>query len=337
MTTTHNDQTDESTESERRIQAIIKSAGARPKPDPFRKNADKAHLRQVWTEEVRNNRRLKLWKMSVPVGLAAAVLLAVSIGFPKLGNVDQSLGEIVLTQGEVSHTSVELDNQSNFLITGDLLASKSDSSATIRLKDETIVQLAPHTQITLRGASDIWLHKGKIFVDSPGIENHVVIRSSWGEIRDIGTQFEVSLSDDSLELAMREGLTEIKLEGNVHTPIVARSSEREADLVLIESGNIITHTSLKRTARRWDWTRSGAPDYPGGDHDLATIVKWAARQTGRDVSYESPLAILQLKNERVVWPPLQVQGLEAQLTELSETTGFNLVFNDEDIEVSIKR
>ncbi|MEQ9450227.1 MAG: FecR family protein [Pseudomonadales bacterium] len=337
MTDMHNDQIDESTESERRIQAIIKSAGARPKPDPFRKNADKARLRQVWTEEVRNNRRLKLWKMSVPVGLAAAVLLAVSLGLPQLGGMDESLGEILLTQGEVTHTSVEVDNQSNFLRTGDLLASKSNSSATIRLKDETIVQLAPHTQITLRDASDVWLHKGKIFVDSPGIESHVTIRSSWGEIRDVGTQFEVSLSEDSLELAMREGIAEIRLEGNVHTPIVARSSEREADLVLVESGNKITRTSLKRTAQRWDWTRSGAPDYPGGEYDLASIVKWAARQTGRDISYGSSLAVLQLKNERVVWPPVQVQGLEAQLTELSETTAFNLVFSDEDIEVSIKR
>lgn len=331
-----NNSTEASIDPDREIQAIFDKAGAPHTPDEARKSDSRAQLRQVWQQTVSTNKRKQRWRTALPIGLVASIAIVGLIVLRLDLFADPILGQIVYAQGEVQHTSKNGDQLDTSLFTGHMVVTPSDALVTLKLADTTVLQLGPSTQVTIQGESDVWLHYGKIYVDSSGTDQSILIRTPLGEIRDIGTQFEVSLDENSLELAMREGTAELQLADNTSAPVVAASRNLESDLILVEAGGLVTRGVLSPSANRWGWTRQGTPDHPAGEHTLASIVKWAARHTGREIAYDSPMTLLQTKSERVVWPTIKLVTAESQLAELIETSNFELSFSDTKISVSTK-
>ena len=325
------------TQQERQLERLIKLAGEPAVPDAQRKAMHKQQLQQSWRQSVQQQRRRSWARLVLPTGIAASLMLAVYVLVSNTAvPVAAPIAEIVYSIGEVSLGSHE-QRDSDDLYSGDLLVTKADGALTFTLNDQTIVQLDASTQVTLRDEGDLWLHHGRVFIDSPGQNSSVVVHTAWGTLKDTGTAFEVSVSEELLQLAMREGVVELTLNDLDGEVAVASAADGLGDVLTVDADLSLTRGTRSTSSPQWRWARQGTPAFPQGRHALAAVLEWAAHQSGRQLIYASPLVQMRVGNEMVTWPEIEAASLETRLLEISQTIDYELEFSAEDIVVIPKR
>ena len=314
------------TQQELQLQQLMKLAGEPAVANAQRKALHKQQLQQSWRQSVQQQRRRRWGRLMLPTGIAASLMLGVYFLVSNTAEpVVAPIAEIVYRIGEVSLASHE-QRDSDDLYSGDLLVTKADGALTFALHDQTIVQLDTSTQVTLQDEGDLWLHHGRVFIDSPGDRSSVVVHTAWGTLRDTGTAFEVSVSEEVLQLAMRVGVVELTLNDPDSKVVVASASGGQGDVLTVDSDLSLTRKTRSTSSPQWRWTRDGAPAFPQGRHALVTVLEWAAHQSGRQLKYASPLVQMRVGNEFVMWPEIEAASLEARLLEISQTIDYNLEF-----------
>lgn len=322
--------------SDQDLQAMLVQAGDLPKPDPARKAATKAQLKRSF-QSAEASSSPRLWKKTlVPMSIAAALVIGIAASLLLPNTSPPILGEIVFEQGDVQVIQTDGREPNGPLMDGAEVFVPANARATLRLIDQTIVQIAPSSRLTLHAGSELQLDHGRLFVDVNGRGSSVLVRTKWAAIRDIGTQFEVRSTDQALEVAMREGDTEITLTHPPYQTVAATTRAQDADLITVASNASVQRHTIKRNAQRWQWLREGTPSLPAGERVLAKTLAWAARQSGRRIQFDSPLTQLLTEQVTVVWPTISPVGLEPQLAELSKTTAFAIEFTPAVISVTAK-
>ena len=129
----------------------------------------------------------------------------------------------------------------------------------------------------------IELTAGTIYVDSGlGVRtNRFEIATTFGIVRDIGTQFEVSSSPAELRLRVREGLVQLYQDGPR-----AELSGVAGEQVRIDSFGAIDRASFSTYDPEWAWA-SALADVPETDgQPLLGFLSWVARETGRALRFQ---------------------------------------------------
>ena len=319
------------------LERLLKIAGEPPLPDAERKAMHKQALAGIWKNSVRQQRRMRWQKLLVPVGLAASLVLAVVVFVSNTTLPTAApIAEIVYRLGDMGLTGVET-RQDGALYAGDLLVTQKDGALTFSMSDASIVQLDASTELTLQGEGELWLHHGRVFVDSPGLQSSVVIHTAWGTLRDTGTAFEVSVNEQMLQVAMRDGVVELTLQDGGQPAVRAAVENGAGDVLTVDTNMALTRSSRPTSAAQWEWVRRGTPAFPQGSHSLNDVLIWAARQSGRQLAYVSPIVEMQAQTEIVNWPAIKATSIETQLKEFSQTIDYEVVFAAERIEVKPKR
>jgi hypothetical protein len=98
-------------------------------------------------------------------------------------------------------------------------------------------------------------------------------------VTDVGTQFAVELGAERLDVAVREGRVDVSRGAD---EFVAVAGERlrlgENDTAQMDA--IAPHDPY------WDWTASLAPVFDIENKSLLDFLRWAARETGRELVFE---------------------------------------------------
>jgi transmembrane sensor len=90
-------------------------------------------------------------------------------------------------------------------------ASGASPSGEIRLADGSTVRLAPHSAIDVSGTRQVRLLKGEAFFEVVHDERQpFVVEARDFQVRDLGTAFDVRLGADTTDVAVRDGLVEVK-------------------------------------------------------------------------------------------------------------------------------
>ncbi|MEQ9450237.1 MAG: FecR family protein [Pseudomonadales bacterium] len=316
------------------IGRLLNYSGALPKDNEETKQAAKARLERVWLESVAQQRALQRQSRLVRFAAAAIVVMAV-VGLVRnvtlqpepvaLATIVQQTG-VNFTGGDDSATSVFAD---------ELVRTAHQGTLTLMLNNGTVILLDDSTTLTLQGPEQISLLGGRVYVDSPGMDSNVIIDTSWGTVRDIGTQFELDVNAHRMQAALREGSIQMSLFGSAE-PIVAGAADGRGDVVRVDAATMqVSKDTRPTTSPKWDWTRSMVPAFPAGRHSFAAVIAWVARQTGREVSYSRHILETEAQNEIVDWPSIAATGAEATVAQLVETTShFTLSFSETTVEVS---
>ena len=266
------------------VARLLRMAGPRPAVGSDRTERVRTAVHARWRAEVRARRHDRFVRWIVLPATAAAVGIA-AIGLarwlpvhapgdgPKpLAILERVRGPFRLGDGGSAavgapfRPGVEISTGP-----GGLAALKLSSGASLRLGSETTLRLVSATVLDLK--------RGAVYVDSGGVkEGAVTVRTPVGLIRDVGTQFEVLLREDSLRVTVREG--------------VASLGRRNADLE-IQAGTRLTagpHGETSRTAvppnsPDWDWVLEIAPPLHLEDQTLGVFLAWVSRETGWQVRF----------------------------------------------------
>lgn len=285
---------------------LIRTSGRGPTPPPGARERVYAAVHAEWRRNTaseaatpaadrRRTRRpvfdwLGFW---LRPGLAVAAAAAIAIGVGSLVGRSPDVAPVVLaslgrTIGDVSIRTPDGELVSRpaagmALVGGTRLVTGDDAGVALRLASGESVRLNADTEIVLAAAGNVELAAGTLYLDSdPDSANAaaVVVTTRYGDVRHIGTQYEVDVGESRLRVRVREGAVAIATDAE---RVVGNAGEQ----VVVPPGGDAVTTEFARTDPAWEWTAAlamlpEAPAYPVSD-----VLGWVARQTGREVEYAS--------------------------------------------------
>ena len=155
--------------------------------------------------------------------------------------------------------------------------------AAIALTNGIELRLDANTAVTLDSPETLSLGSGALYLDSShrtGPPETVAIVARGTVIRNLGTRYEVRLSEDALRVRVRDG--QVEVESAFGTRKVAPGSQVRVTSSEIQAGPAST------SGPDWDWiVRATQPPQIEG-RPLAEFLAWAEREGGRPIRFADP-------------------------------------------------
>lgn len=279
-----------------RIGELIRAAGKRsvPSEDERRRVLGAAH--RAWQAKVRARRRNRWLALAASVG--GVVVLAAGIAVWPERESETLAASVLRSSGAVEVQSVEsgpwqaLAARDATLAAGARVRSSASGRVSLDLNGISL-RAGGATEFVLDSAARIDLVNGTIYVDSGsrtsggGIE----VATAFGELKDIGTQFEVRSLPERLRLRVREGRVLLS------SPGLPNEIESTAGNELtVDEGGDIRRRPFPSVHADWAWAESLAvmPELNG--RSAREVLAWIARETGRRLEYDDPAAELRARN-----------------------------------------
>jgi ferric-dicitrate binding protein FerR (iron transport regulator) len=156
----------------------------------------------------------------------------------------------------------------HFVETAGATTSVEWNGATLRLDRETRLRIdSAHTATLLRGA--IYYAN-----DRPGVA--VTIHTPFGDVRDVGTRFEIRLGNDSLRVRVRDGA------------VIVRGTTARAGTELVAGRASVTSRSIATSGEEWAWIENAAPPIVLEGKSLDEVLQRIAVEKGLTLQRSGP-------------------------------------------------
>ncbi len=121
----------------------------------------------------------------------------------------------------------------------------------------------------------IVLESGSIYVDFDPAARHgdLVVRTPLGELRHVGTQFDVTVRAGEERIAVREGL--VRVTGHTSTDISAGRA------IVIDATGIRSTDTVQPYDREWGWVEAAMATPAIEGQTAAAFLHWLSRTTGK--------------------------------------------------------
>ena len=223
------------------IAQLIRLAGSRPGPSEEWLARMRVQVHEEWLHSVRQRRRVRRFSV---VAVAAVVIVAVLLILPRETTdpvvPPAMIAQVQAVRGTISPVVAPAAKvpEGTWIETGAGSAISLDwNGATLRLGEDT--------RLRLDSAQLATLERGAMYFD--GHAASVVIRTPLGDIRDLGTQFEVRLREETLRVRVREGRVDL------------RGAVAEAGTELIADRTSLRKGPIAVSGAEWQWIEHAAP------------------------------------------------------------------------------
>lgn len=255
--------------------------------------------------------------------LAATVLLGLLTGLLILRDPGPgSAGEILYASG--AYTIRGSDAPENQITPGAIIRTTTGRML-IDLGHGRTLRVDEGAGLTLRSRSEIWLHGGRIYIDSASGERVSVV-TPFASISDVGTQFEVSVDGEALVVATREGAVNVQLGDEA---LLSRARPGQGEILNIEALELVMRTPVSTTGERWSWTQQARPLFPVQDRTVLEYLQWSARETGKTLRFSTPLAAQQAGLRPLFGRLGKADADPETVLRVLATSGFTLVPGEE--------
>jgi ferric-dicitrate binding protein FerR (iron transport regulator) len=159
----------------------------------------------------------------------------------------------------------------------------------LRWHDGGSLRLDENSRLELVSASAVRLTAGNLYVDyditssNGGAASKLAVQTPAGDVAHIGTQFIVSVASDEVVLSVREG--QVRVTGDGFELLIAANEELD-----LRADGTRDVSAVDGYGERWKWAAHVAPQIEFDGRTTFDVIAWAARETGRRVVYETPLA-----------------------------------------------
>src|SRR5215207_2380556 len=187
--------------------------------------------------------------------------------------------------------------------------------AAIVLANGVELRLDSHTAITLDTARSMSLTRGAVYLDSShrrGPPDTVAIVVRGTVIRDIGTRYEVRLSDEELRVRVRDGRVEVS------SAFGMRQADRGGQLTVTPSA--ILSGSASTSGADWDWIVRAVPPPQVEGRPLPEFLAWAEREGGRPIRFADP-ALERANRATIVYGAIERLTVEEALDVVLPSCG----------------
>lgn len=242
----------------------------------------------AWKDAAGGRRR---WKSAIALAAAAVLVFALALTAVNMlrdRGTPQAAAPIASTLFATSDVVFQNDGQARPARGGEELKAGTRITtyaghAAIVLANGVELRLDENTDVTLDTEGSVALATGALYLDSsnrtrPPEAVAIVARGS--VIRDIGTRFEVRLSNEEVRVRVRDGRVEVL------NAFGMREADRGGQLRVTSSGILSGRTAT--SGADWDWiVRATKPPQLEG-RPLPEFLAWAEREGGRAIRFEDP-------------------------------------------------
>jgi len=314
------------------IARLLRTAGGRDRPASPIAAEVRAAVEAEWREMVstrQRQRRVTAWAAAAGIAIAAG---GVWLATAWLGGSPHTVAALVNTSGTVEG---RIDSRHDWtpLVPGAAIASHEQvrtlgSRAAIRLASGIELRLDENSHLVVSDLDEATLETGAAYVDSgAGGSAHAAqfaLRTTSGTVRHLGTQYEARLDHERLRVAVREGSVSIETARGTVSGVAGEQ-------ILVDHGRV-SRRDLPTHDAEWDWVETVVPAYTIEGRPLAEFLRWAARETGRELVFASPAA--EREAERIVLRG-SIEGLspDESIDAVRSTTGLAIELDPGRIDV----
>jgi ferric-dicitrate binding protein FerR (iron transport regulator) len=264
------------------IESLLKLAGERDQPSREGMERARAAARSSWQQGLRAQARpasasRRSWFLGLAAAASVSVAIAALLWTRDAGAPPVTVARVVVVEGEP-----RLDDSAvlagNTVFSGGLLETRGGRVA-LTVGDALSLRVDRHTRLRFDGAGQVILIEGGVYVDSGGLNGHTELRidTPAGEVRHVGTQFQVNVSDRTRVL-VREGRV-----------ILARQEQLldigAGDVVEVSAGKIRIEHGQPAFGAAWEWAAATAPAFDVENRPLGELLAWLAREHGWQLRY----------------------------------------------------
>ena len=267
--------------------------------------------------------RTRNWRRGV--AMAAAAVLVVAIGLTLVNRLrergaPQAAAPIASTLFVTSEVVFQHDGQARAARVGEGVRpgtriTTNDGRAAIVLANGVELRLDSNTDITLDAERRMSLARGALYLDSShrtGPPEPVAIVARGSVIRDIGTRYEVRLSDQELRVRVRDGRVEVA------SAFGTREADRGGQLSVTPSGILSGRAST--SGADWDWIVRAVPPPQLEGRPLPEFLEWAEREGGRPIRFADP-ALEKANRGTIVYGSIESLSVEEALDVVLPSCG----------------
>jgi len=325
-----------STEPDRSIETLIRLAGERELPSDEATTRARDAAEQSWRRMLAT--RPPRARSRIPLALAAALALVV-------------LGVYAWTQREPAQPPVivarvvALDGGAKVLrgraaqlaklgteLTSGAVLHTAEGRAATSIADALSLRLDRGTRLRFDDRDHVTLLEGSVYVDSGGLGlgPPLIIRTPAGDVRHIGTQFQVRVSGDTTSIRVREGRVALGRGDAIARTVAA------GDALEVRGDEERWQHGLPSFGTAWEWSAALAPALAIEDRPLAEFLAWMAREHGWQLHFSDE--DLQRQAQQIhLHGSLDGLDAPAMLERVALVTGVPLALDDGVLSVGMSR
>jgi len=270
------------------IARLLKGAGGRDQPDAAIAAQVRTAVESEWRELVSARRRRRNFTVWAAAAGVAAAAFAVWLAMPLLDREGPVVATLVQASGAIEYRDGPRADWAP-LVEGAAVSSQQEirtsgsSRAAFELPSGLALRVDRASRLVFDERDVASLEEGAAYVDSgtsPGaLTSRFALRTAAGTVRHVGTQYEARLDANRLRVAIREGSVRIDTPGGAVSGVAGEQ-------ILVDE-NQITRSDLPAHDPSWAWVGAVAPPFVIEGRTLAEFLRWASRETGRDLLYAS--------------------------------------------------
>ncbi len=272
------------------IRDLLQRVGARPAPPADVEARIKQNVAAVWREEVQR-RKQRNWTR---YALAASVVMALALSWTLVPT-----GRDMVPIAEVAHVvgnAQYQDQDGNWVLLkpGTLIGMQpvrtgTDTYVALATDGGLSLRIADNSQVQFTSADTVDLARGAIYADSAGRKaNEITVNTPFGQARDIGTRFEVRLTEASWRVQVRDGAVEIQDDG-------IREVANAGGRLTISQNNLVQRETVSSQDPSWQWAGIAAVPFHIEGASLHDYLGWVAHETGATLNFSNDSVEAQAK------------------------------------------
>jgi ferric-dicitrate binding protein FerR (iron transport regulator) len=266
--------------SEDQIGQLLRLAGRRRMPDPADMQRAREAAHAEWAIAVRQRARRLRWRSFIGGTLAAAACAAIVLLWTRPAPAPAPAVDIAAFQritGTAAVTSAgstrTVRDAGTVLRSGDRIEVHDDSRAAFAISPGLSVRMDRGTALVLEDAARLVLERGAVYVQSEqgASGSDLVVETTLGTVRHVGTRYEVRVNARSLRVRVREGSIALERAGGRWTGTAGEG------LTLAAGGPVERHR-IPTGGPEWAWIADVAEPFQLEGATLPAFLDWVGRE-----------------------------------------------------------
>ena len=274
-----------------RLARLMKLAGERNLPDAQRMERARVAAYESWQRSLdpqvtRSSRK----RMSFLIALATAAgvaALALLLSWNRTDSVPVPVARVMVVNGGASIRSGEAATHSAIakgaVIDAGWVVETGEGRVALALGDSLSLRLDRDTRVRFDDKDRVTLLEGAIYLDSGGLNAAPFLRIATpaGEVRHVGTQFQVRVAGKDTRVRVREGRVLVLSTNDRSTQFDVAAGEE----LRVNATRAVITRGMPSYGADWEWSSSVAPAFDIENRPLAEFLAWVIRENGWQLRY----------------------------------------------------
>jgi ferric-dicitrate binding protein FerR (iron transport regulator) len=211
---------------------------------------------------------------------------------------------------------------------GESIETSAQGRALVRWTDSAVLRFDSGSSARLESPHKVRLTRGAVYVEMDGRQEGpgLAFQTPLGEVRHLGTRFEVRVEPGAVRVRVRDGLAVFA--SNYFAPVIIEAGRQ----LVVGSGSPRVEEGPDLSDPAWSWTQSIGPTFAIEGRSLFEAVEWLAHEAGLRVIYASP-AVRERTRSVVLHGSIEGLDLEQALTAVLSGSGATYQLRQDRIEI----